>query len=146
VKREEKHGKSVARFWERCNNAACERGVSEPFDQWYFVRARDYVRADHGPSPRQQTAENVTQYFHVIGRKNELKDWQCTQIVGAIQILFQDVVRAEWASGFDWDGWKERFRDLENDHPTEKVSLLVRRHGNRRCEPRLLRTDVTPLS
>jgi integron integrase len=52
-------------------------------------------------------ASEVKDYLNVIGRNQNLQDWQIIQIVHALEILFRDLFHAAWARAFDWQSLKQ---------------------------------------
>lgn len=106
-----------------------EEGVSKRQEKWYLLRIREYEEAGGYTPLGRHGAADVKAYLDVIGRKDELAQWQIDQIVHALELLFRDVVRAEWARDFDWEWWKGKSRKgLEKawkDSSTEDVEDRV---------------------
>ena len=69
------------------------RGVAEPYDRYYFIRAREYIQNNRDCKLTEHAPERVAEFFKAIGRNNRLQDWQCRQAVFAIQILFEEAKR-----------------------------------------------------
>ena len=99
--------------------AVCRReGVPEPALRWYVVRIERYIKAHGGRSLRQHDTDCIKQYLESAGRDSTLPAWQFRQLVHALELLYCHVIRAEWATGFDWQYWSDSARELEPDHPT----------------------------
>ncbi len=110
--------KQIERFWDRFIALVRRRGIKEPFDRWYVIRAEEYIRAHDNKRLQNHGLQDVESWLSMLGRKNELNDWQFQQAVHAIQILFCDLLQTEWASAVDWEHWKEGSRQLPPDHAT----------------------------
>ena len=106
----------IERFWDRFIGQVRRIGVKEPVARWYVRRAEQYIRTYPDTPLVQHGARHVEQYFYEIGRKKQLESWQFRQVIEAIQILFVDLVRSEWARDFDWHYWLESARALEKHH------------------------------
>ncbi len=121
-------------FWDRCIKAARSKGIKESVVKWYVVRVEQYLKAHSKKRLVSHTAEDVEPYFTTIGRQRILKHWQFYQMVDALRILFETIVKSEWASGFAWDYWLASAKELEREHPT------VAREYNR-LEPSITVSD-----
>ncbi len=109
---------SVSRFWDVYIEKSNTYKVKEVVVRWYVVRVENYIAAHKGLRLRRHSAAEVRAYLEDIGRSESLKDWQYMQVVLALKILFVDVVKSNWASGFPWEDWIESARALSEDHPT----------------------------
>ncbi len=108
----------IERFWDRFIDIVHKNGVKKPSDRWYVTRAEEYIAAHSDKRLQNHTRDDVESWLAVLGRKNSLNSWQFRQAVHAMQILFCEMVKAEWATDVDWDHWKEAAKDLEPDHVT----------------------------
>jgi integron integrase len=95
-----------------------------------------YISAHEGKSVRGHDPALVRTYLEGAGRKPEVSGWQFRQFVHALQILYCDVIRSDWADCFDWQYWKDSARGLEPQHPTiarhnQPVSAVARERGSR---------------
>jgi Phage integrase, N-terminal SAM-like domain len=104
--------------WDLYIDACRNRKVAERSIRWYVVRVERYISAHEGQSIRTHTPEQIRAYVEAAGRDHELPGWQFRQLVHALQILYCDVIRAEWSTAFDWQYWIDSARDLELQHPT----------------------------
>jgi hypothetical protein len=85
------------------------KGAGIPGNQheWYVRRVKEYEKAGKKVPLNSHGATDVKVYLNEIGRKSGLKDWQIVQIIHALEILFREVVGAEWAATFDWESLKQ---------------------------------------
>ena len=109
---------SVRKFWDKYIILLGNNGIKPGQQRWYVRRVEAYIYHYTDQKLATHTPDHVTQYFHVLGRQKRLKDWQFQQAVRAIQTLFCDFIRAEWAATFDWQHWIDSARELESDHAT----------------------------
>jgi len=77
-------------------------GVSEKHARWYVVRVEALIRYLESGDSRQPGPKAIAGFFTELGRKRGLKVWQFRQAVKAIQIVFADLQRLDWAREFDW--------------------------------------------
>lgn len=106
------------RFWDRYIQLARQEEVPEKALRWYVRRLEQYIQAHTDKPLRKHEASDVRDYLLQAGRSGGLQGWQFRQVVHALQLLFTSLVRADWASAFDWRYWLESSRELEADHPT----------------------------
>lgn len=115
---QDKNTDMVERFWDRFIALVRHNKVKEPFDRWYVIRAEEYIKFYEGKRLQQHSRQDVERWLHALGRKNDLKSWQFKQAVHAIQILFCELVKPDWAFDIDWDHWKNGATELQADHVT----------------------------
>ena len=122
---------SVARFWDKCIERSKAYQVKESVVRWYVIRVEEYIDSNKSLRLNRHSASEVSAYLEDIGRKNGLKDWQYTQVVMALRILFVDIVKTDWAPSFPWDDWIDSAKSLPLSHPTivESIGLPVA-HSN----------------
>jgi integron integrase len=120
-------------FWERYVKAVQDSGVPEYQQRWYVIRAKEFLRANAATRLKNQNPEKVKRYLQGLGRKSKLQDWQFVQIVHALEILFAQVIRAEWAKDVDWEYFKQAAKTLTPRHPTlrRESDSLVRHYQGR---------------
>ncbi len=107
-----------SRFWDRFIDLARNASVPERALRWYVRRVEQYIDAHADLRLKQHGPVEVTGYLESIGRSQSLESWQFRQLVHALQLLFTDLLRLDWAVGFDWPFWLEAAKELETDHPT----------------------------
>jgi site-specific recombinase XerD len=79
--------------------------------------------------------EHVEQWLTQSGRNIELADWQFSQRVDALRLLYCLRLKAPWATDFDWSYWSSGAMRLEADHATiartyEMIDKTVDNSGN----------------
>ena len=109
---------AVSRFWDKYIDKTASYGVPERARRWYVKRVESFIRAFPDARLQSITAEDVSDYLDVIGRKSDCQDWQFRQVVDALRILFVDLVKPGWSSNFDWQYWMDNSRDLPSNHAT----------------------------
>jgi len=73
-------------------------------------------------SPCEQWAKQIRSTLDELADRTHIEDWQRVQIIRAIQILFQDSVRTDWADDHDWDYAIAATRGLPESHPNRPVA------------------------
>ena len=114
----QKYTQSIDDFWENYIKILGQQGIQSTFARWYVIRAEQYIQAYPEQRLAQHTRNEVDQYIHELGRNTTLKTWQFKQVVHAIQILFQDLLKLEWAQSVDWDYWLSAAQLLPDEHAT----------------------------
>ncbi len=109
---------SISRFWDKYIAKTVGYGVPERARRWYVRHVEGFIKAHSERRLATLSANDVIKYLKEKGRSRNLADWQFRQVVDALQVLFVDLVRPDWAQGFDWAGWKEGARELSVDHAT----------------------------
>ena len=121
---------SVSRFWDKYIEISKAYGVEDKVVRWYVIHVERYIAAHKGLRLGLHSGIELRSYLEVIGRKPNLLDWQFRQVVSALKILFVDLVKAKWASSFNWESWIDSANSLQADHPT-----IVEATGNAIPEP-----------
>jgi len=67
------------------------RGVAEKMRPWYFRRVVGLLKARRPVSLSRVTAEKIAGYLQQVSAPSQLTDWQCRQLVDALQLLFVDM-------------------------------------------------------
>jgi integron integrase len=107
-----------SRFWDRYLEILEKANVPEKSRRWYVVRVERYIEAHATLKLRLHTAALVHDYLTDAGRDSTIEGWRFKQLIQAVQLLFVQLVRAPWATEFDWEFWLASGRELENRHPT----------------------------
>ena len=97
----------IKRFWRDYEVAVRAEGVREKELAWYVKDAERYVNATQGVRLKDQCGEDIAFYLAKVLRKYNLSEWQYGQVVDALRILFQKIVKTPWAADFPWSKWKE---------------------------------------
>ena len=61
---------------------------------------------------------DITRYLEEIGRKPDMPDWRFRQTADALRILYTEMVKPDWATGFNWRFWISDARELGTEHAT----------------------------
>ena len=99
--------KSVARFWNRYRKALSAHKIRGKAAEWYIKRVEYFIKSARGLKLREHAAEDVKAYFCRQILERRLTDWQLSQTVDALKILFTETVNVPWSSSFPWEKWKE---------------------------------------
>lgn len=100
-------GQRVREFWNDYEQAVLDEGVGKDALQWYLKHVARYLKATSGVRLREQVGEDACYFLIRSLVKFNLKEYVYTQMVDAVRILFQKVVKAPWAQEFPWKEWKE---------------------------------------
>jgi len=109
---------AIARFWDKYIDIIHKKGIKEPFDRWFVIRARQYIEAFPGKRLALHSADDLTGYLDTLGRKQSWLAWQFRQAVDAIELLLHEMVHLPWVDAFDWDHWRASAKALSEQHPT----------------------------
>ncbi len=128
---------SKTRFWDNYIAKTVRYGVKPNTARWYVKRVEAYINYYDGLRLKHHSPAEVDKYLNMMGRKNGMIDWQFTQIVDALRILFVDLLNIDWARQYDWDGWSESAIALPDDHasiardvsPDEIIKELLEKRG-----------------
>lgn len=120
-------------FWDRYIRAVQDAGVPEYRQRWYVIRVKEFLKAHAKTRLRDQQPDKVKGYLQELGGKGTLQDWQFIQVVHALEILFAQVIRAEWAGDVDWQYYKQAAKTLTSRHPTlrRESDSLARRYQDK---------------
>lgn len=86
--------------------------------QWYVRHAQVYIAVHPDRRLASHSAADLDKYLQDKGRSAALKDWQFRQIVRALQVLFVEFFKPDWAGGFSWQAYCVEARTLTADHAT----------------------------
>lgn len=109
---------AVERFWENYINKAKSYRVPEKSIRWYVKRVEEFIQAHPSLQLSQHTEKSLETYFNQLSRNTKLADWQFKQAVEALQILFVELIRTDWAQKFPWDYWIDAATELAPSHGT----------------------------
>jgi len=113
----------VSRFWDKYIEKTKLYNISDGTARWYVRNAEQYIKA-HSAKLKHHTAQTVDEYLHAKGRNVHLKDWQYSQLVDALKILFFDVLGVKWAADYSWEGSIERAQSLQDSHASNGCLAL----------------------
>jgi hypothetical protein len=109
---------AIAQFWDKYIGIVHMKGIKEPFDRWFVIRARQYIEAFPDKRLALHTVDDLTGYLDMLGRKQSWQAWQFRQAVDAIEMLLREMVHLSWVDAFDWEHWHASARELSKQHPT----------------------------
>ena len=119
----------VKRFWHNYLSILEKARISKAATPWYRKHAEAYIRAHRGLRLASHSPRQIDDYLNAKGRLPAITEWQFRQIADSLRLLFCELIRPEWAAGYDWYQWRALSRELESDHPTllrdGNPSLLV---------------------
>jgi len=129
----------IARFWNKYRMALAAHHIHGKTADWYVKRAEFFIKSAKGLKLREHSPEDIKAYLSRQILDYHLADWQLSQAVDALKILFMETVKVEWASDFPWDKWKEphlHFPDVleQFDRTGRHLSFS---HGERRFKDTL---------
>ena len=108
----------IDRFWEKYINKTKLYRVPEKSIRWYVKRVEEFIKAHPDEQLAQHSDKTVDAYLNKLARNPRLEDWQFKQVIGALKILFVEMVRPVWANDFPWDEWIETATELPSSHAT----------------------------
>lgn len=80
-------------------------------------------------NPDLKIREAFEEWIRRFAQLPEIRDWQVSQMVESIRIAHQEILNQEWTREVDWDLWKYRFLELDEQHVS-----IAREHGIKRVE------------
>ncbi|HEX5420195.1 MAG TPA: integron integrase [Gammaproteobacteria bacterium] len=116
--------------WTLYYAALGERGVVDRRARWFARLTEKFFRAVPRENPRRYTSDDVARYLRDTGKQAAIEDWQYRQLVEALEILFVQALRLDWAGAFDWGFWRDSAKRLHPSHPT-----IARGTPSARLEP-----------
>jgi integron integrase len=131
-----RHPDAAARFFDNYLILLDRHKVPEKRRRWYIKHVEDFIRAQNGRKIKRLSGDDVGEYFAMLGRQNRLQDWQFSQCVDAIRILYCDLLATSACQEIDWAYWKDSARELGAEHPTlgrqltpEELTYIKTRKG-----------------
>lgn len=80
-------------------------------------------------NPDLKIRQAFEEWIRKFAQFHEIRDWQVSQMVESIRIAHQEILNQKWTRKMDWDLWKYRFLELNEEHVT-----IARAHGIKRVE------------
>jgi len=108
----------VEYFWENFIDSARKQNVPSKAIRWYVRHAENYIKAHPEVKLVKHSPKILDDYLQTISRNARFADWQFRQAVNALEILFIDIVKADWADSFPWAEWTELSTELQSSHVT----------------------------
>lgn len=97
----------IGKFWHDYRCAVLGEGVDEKSADWYVSAVDCYIKNAEGLSLKTHTVRDMEYYLASTIKKENHDEWQYAQVVDALRVLFQKIVKSDWAAGFPWEQWKE---------------------------------------
>ncbi len=120
---------AIAKFWDKYIDIIHKKGIKEPFDRWFVIRARQYIEAFPDKRLALHSTDDLTEYLEILGRNSSWQAWQFRQAVDAIELLLREMVHLSWVDTFDWEHWRASAKTLSNQHPTMAREVRTGVHG-----------------
>ena len=125
----------IGRFWNRYIEVTRAFGIPPKAQPWYRKHVEQFIDAHPGLRLADHSAASVTRWLTAQAREPNLADWQFRQCADSLRLLFAHLLRADWATDFDWDQWIQGTAALGMDHPTlartwEMIDKAVDDAGN----------------
>ena len=94
-------------FWDGYLAVLGAAGIKPEKAKWYVHRVERYLKVHPNLAVSDHEADHVHRWFERKRREADVTGWQLMQMVDALGFAFRDLLRAPWAAGFDWDGWRQ---------------------------------------
>jgi len=108
----------ITRFWDKYIALTQRLGVKKDVTRWYVKHVENYIDKHKNHKLKTHTKVDMEQYLEELGRNKNIKDWQFSQNVDALRILFSDLLISNWANDFPWSFWADSAQQLPNHHAT----------------------------
>lgn len=106
-------------FWDGYLAVLGAAGIKPEKAKWYVHRVERYLKVHPNLAVSDHEADHVHRWFERKRREADVTGWQLMQMVDALGFAFRDLLRAPWAAGFDWDGWRQVAHSLARRRPPE---------------------------
>ena len=137
---------TVSRFWDNYISKTSTYNIKPETARWYVRHVERYIQANANIKLAKHHPHHLETYFNRKAKQGHTKDWQYSQIVQALQILFVDIIKIDWASSFPWDDWLALARSLPGspakqaqDYQLKNTNLLDDYFDNEAKEGTLLK-------
>jgi hypothetical protein len=99
-------------FWRRYWEALRVKGVKSGREIWYERACWRFIRELKPRRLKEAIPADVTQFLGLLAQQPDAAGWKIRQADHALRILFEEMVRASWASKWpvglpELDGWME---------------------------------------
>lgn len=95
------------RFWDDYRAALRVEKIKERNIEHHVRSIQYFLRAAKGLKLKEHVGEDIALYLCKVVLRGTLEEWQYTQLVESLRILFQRVVQVKWVADFPWSLWKE---------------------------------------
>jgi hypothetical protein len=88
------------------------KGVKAGQERWYERSCAQFIRVLKPRRLREAAAEDVTVFLGLLAQQPDAEGWKVRQADHALRILFQELVKSEWAAQWpvglpEFEGWME---------------------------------------
>jgi len=97
----------VEKFWSDYREALVLERIERKKVTWHCRHIERYLRKTEGVKLRDHSVDDIAFYFVNYLKEPDVKQWQYWQCVEALRILFQKIVKSDWADSFPWSKWME---------------------------------------
>jgi integron integrase len=95
------------KFWDDYEKALKAGGIPEKYVEHHVRNVEHFIKKARGLKLRSHCGEDIGEYLVKVVLRGTLQDWQYAQLIESLRILFQKVVKTEWAAKFPWAKWNE---------------------------------------
>jgi len=104
----------ITRFWDKYIALTQRFGVKKDVARWYVKHVENYLDKHQNHKLKSHTKDDMEKYLEELGRNRNMKDWQFSQNVNALKILFSNLMVSNWAKDFPWSFWADSAHQLPN--------------------------------
>lgn len=98
---------TVSRFFSHYLLCPDKDPLPEKQMRWSVKRVEEFIKAQKGRTIKTVSANDVTHYLEMPGRRNRLSGRQFAQGIDAIRILYGDLLETPVCQEADWDYWHD---------------------------------------
>ena len=111
------------RFWRKYYAKLKSYNIPPKAFIWHRKAVERYVAAFPGRRLATHCPEMVQDYLEKLGRDFRIRDFQYVQSVKALEVVFCELVKPQWAGTYPWKEWADRARDLAPTHATLAAAM-----------------------
>ena len=93
-------------FWEKYQNALQSAGIAAKHIEWYKRHVQWFINKNQDVSLKNRTHKDIVDYFCGLSNSPKIQEWQYSQALEAMRILYSSVVEVSWAKMFPWAKWQ----------------------------------------
>ncbi len=95
------------KFWQDYDAALAAEGIKDKYFKYYAKNIEIFIKRARGLKLKKHCGEDIAEHLVKVLLRGTLEEWKYTQLVESLRILFQKVVKTEWADDYPWTKWKE---------------------------------------
>ena len=111
---------AILKFWDQYISILHSNNIKPPVDRWYVVRVESYIAFFKTNEPskrlRQHRVEDIETFIDYVNQKKLLDSFKFFQLIHALQLLFSNHLKLDWAQDCDWEYWKSAKYDSPSCH------------------------------